>query len=279
MPGQLQMDPEKRKLIQQQLVLLLHAHKCQKRENDNPNGQDANKCTLPHCQTIREVLNHMKNCKTNKDCTVPHCSSSRQIISHWKNCNGLDCPVCLPLKQANKGNVPMQQLANSQQNQQQQQQQAGQSQNQSQISNIPQVSMQNIQVLFGNTDNPNGPGASLSALGPLPMNSQVQASNVPGTKDWHNSITSDLRNHLVHKLVQAIFPMPDPAAMLDQRMHNLVAYAKKIEGDMYEMANTRSEYYHLLAEKIFKIQNELEEKRQKRKEQQMQQSLFRCQSP
>lgn len=82
-------------MITQQLILLLHAHKCQKLRRD---------CSLPHCKTMKEVLNHMTNCEVNKDCLVAHCSSSRQIISHWKNCKRPNCSVCSPIKNHNKGN-------------------------------------------------------------------------------------------------------------------------------------------------------------------------------
>ena len=296
-------DPEKRKLIQQQLVLLLHAHKCQRRESENPNSS----CTLAHCKTMKDVLNHMTNCNLGKSCQKTHCSSSRQIINHWRNCTRNDCPVCLPLKQTDRKNPigivggpgrPGQQMppnqgqgmpnagpsniAQGDPNQAQQQQQ--QQQNQPQA-NIPQLFSPDG---AGNPNNPNaGPnslqpgnmmGVGASSGGSMPgaappgsnqfNQNQMIAVQVTGTKDWHHSVTPDLRNHLVHKLVQAIFPSPDPSAMYDKRMFNLVAYAKKVEGDMYEMANSRSEYYHLLAEKIYKIQKELEEKRQKRKEQQ-----------
>ncbi|XP_061893003.1 histone acetyltransferase p300-like isoform X2 [Entelurus aequoreus] len=318
-------DPEKRKLIQQQLVLLLHAHKCQRREQANG---EVRQCNLPHCRTMKNVLNHMTHCQAGKTCQVAHCASSRQIISHWKNCTRHDCPVCLPLK--NAGDKRNQQslvssaglgLVNSlgsgvsggqsstpnlnppnqidpsaierayaalgltyQGNQMQQQPSQANMPNQGLQG---QPGMRNLNAMGGNSIGVNGgvqaPNPQTSLLPDAMLQNSINAQSLlndgvgnlgsmptaapPSAamrKSWHEDITQDLRNHLVHKLVQAIFPTPDPAALKDRRMENLVAYARKVEGDMYESANSRAEYYHLLAEKIYKIQKELEEKRRTR---------------
>ncbi|XP_051570050.1 CREB-binding protein-like isoform X2 [Myxocyprinus asiaticus] len=315
-------DPEKRKLIQQQLVLLLHAHKCQRREQANG---EMRACALPHCRTMKNVLNHMTHCQAGKSCQVAHCASSRQIISHWKNCTRHDCPVCLPLKNAsdkrnqqpmlNSPNTGMQaplgpvgtsqpavptissgthidpssmqrayaalglpygnpsaaqtQVAGQQPTQTQQQLRTlnalgtnqmnmggnglGDQTNLHTDSSLPSSLNSNLMM---------ADGSSMGGTGNLPTAAPL---SMPGMKKpWHEHVTQDLRNHLVHKLVQAIFPTPDPAALKDRRMENLVAYARKVEGDMYESANSRDEYYHFLAEKIYKIQKELEEKRKSR---------------
>uniref|UniRef100_A0A667XVX8 histone acetyltransferase n=1 Tax=Myripristis murdjan TaxID=586833 RepID=A0A667XVX8_9TELE len=294
-------DPEKRKLIQQQLVLLLHAHKCQRREQANG---EVRQCNLPHCRTMKNVLNHMTHCQAGKSCQVAHCASSRQIISHWKNCTRHDCPVCLPLKNAGDkrnpqclggslGTVPGGQPSTPTLNPPSQidpssierayaalglTYQGNQIQAQTAQPGMPNQGLQGQPGM--RPLNPMGESglvnheavASFSLLRSL-MNDAGGVGSMPTAappsatgirKSWHEDITQDLRNHLVHKLVQAIFPTPDPAALKDRRMENLVAYARKVEGDMYESANSRAEYYHLLAEKIYKIQKELEEKRRTR---------------
>ncbi|CAH8549489.1 unnamed protein product [Heterobilharzia americana] len=82
--------------------------------------------------------------------------------------------------------------------------------------------------------------------------------------DWRKGVDISQRNHVVRRIVRFIFPFPDPAAYSDPRMRNLIEYARKVEREMYVTATDIDHYFHLLAQKCYKIHRELEEKRRSR---------------
>ncbi|KAH8323798.1 hypothetical protein KR067_001020 [Drosophila pandora] len=98
--GSRDMSDDRKRQIQQQLMLLLHAHKCNRRENLNPNREV---CNVNYCKDMKAVLVHMGTCKgtwvQKMDCTMKHCASSRQILLHYKICIKGDCFICLPFRQ------------------------------------------------------------------------------------------------------------------------------------------------------------------------------------
>uniref|UniRef100_A0A1I8BKL5 histone acetyltransferase n=1 Tax=Meloidogyne hapla TaxID=6305 RepID=A0A1I8BKL5_MELHA len=264
-------DLEKRKLIQQQLVLLLHAHKCQQREKLEP--QNRGLCKLPYCDVMKNVLEHTIRCTAGRGCKYNHCVSSRHIITHWKNCVKEDCPVCIPVKKytnlfvfAEQGLGDNEHVA----------EQGGNSMSNHSAypiqTNLEQVSQPLYQppllvalpsqetILSTLLDN-----LDLDGQQQFSSNDEMSPPEPPiHAKDWHASITPDVRNHLVEKLVKAIFPSPDPAAIHDQRIRDLVTYARKVEKDMFEQATDKENYYYMMAEKIYKIQKELQEKKNRR---------------
>lgn len=66
---------QQRRQVIHHLALLLHAHKCLQREQQaNCNGENhvtstQYSCTLPHCASMRTVLQHMTKCSDFKTCT------------------------------------------------------------------------------------------------------------------------------------------------------------------------------------------------------------------
>ena len=61
--------------------------------------------------------------------------------------------------------------------------------------------------------------------------------------------------------VEAIYPVDNPMVLQDKRVQSLIKYAVKVEKAIFEAATSRGEYYQLLAEKIYRIRKELQERR------------------
>ncbi|CAF3835650.1 unnamed protein product [Rotaria magnacalcarata] len=226
-------EVQRKQFIQKQLVLLLHAHKCQQREKQTINGETPrpSTCTLPHCSTMKNVLQHMTKCNDHKTCTVAHCVTSRQIILHWKQCINSQCPICQPLKTPST-------LAK--------------------LNQAPTNNNNNANVTPSNNNNNNNNNNSATTVS-LPIN-----------KEWQRRVTQEMRNHLVQKIITALIPITDTGAMRDKRIINLANYARRVESETFEIATNQEEYFHKLAEKIYKIQKELEERREKKRVQDMQ---------
>lgn len=88
----------------------------------------------------------------------------------------------------------------------------------------------------------------------------MKITNNATAKDWHKSISSDTRNRFIDKLVQTLFPSSDSMVMPHRQMP-MIVFVKKFEGDAFEKADSKSEYYHLMAKEAVKIKKELEETR------------------
>jgi len=76
--------PDNRKIVQQQLGLLMHAHKCDgKKPNRKQNSffqEESKDCALPECKDTKELLKHLPGCVAGTDCPVPKCFMAKQII-------------------------------------------------------------------------------------------------------------------------------------------------------------------------------------------------------
>ena len=208
--------------IIQHLALLLHAHKCLQRErqlnsNDNTDfdlsqttheSTSHHLCSIPHCSTMKSVLQHMTKCNDFKTCSFAYCVQSRHIILHWKSCTKPTCSLCGSLK---------------------------------------------------------NPSSSFRTQIPPPPN-----------RDWQQQIHQDHRNHLVKKIVSSIVQtiQHDNHTLSNERLEAITSYAQRTEIETYNTATSHEDYFQRLAERIYRIQKDYDEKQHLKKQQQQQQQML-----
>lgn len=252
--GQNQLHAEqRRRAIQQQLLLLIHAHKCQMPSAQaNQPLQPPNVCKVLHCGTMKNVLQHMARCKDGKECAFPHCGSSRQIIAHYSNCKYQQCPICAPLRRQQTAPPPPSGALGVTQ--------APQISHQPTMQPLSQAQPTGSMVMAGGDASVIGGimmegMPSLGGLGTMPV-ADIPGVNVgvqPGTgASWRQTLNLQHRTKLVQKLVEALSDCISPEEQ-QRRGEGIRELARKIEETVYRSATKQEDYYHLLAEKIYKL--------------------------
>ena len=163
-------ESEKMKNLRQHLLILLHAHKCQSKLRSGL----LDECKVPFCATMRGVLEHMKSCRVSGQwqCPVPHCTTSYKILGHWKSCKKQSCHVCTPFKQPNMARTETM---------------------------SPSASPGAIPHLQQHQETP---VLQQELLGKASSHfSQTNSFEKGQDQAWRNSISSELRSHLVDKML------------------------------------------------------------------------------
>jgi hypothetical protein len=111
---------------------------------------------------------------------------------------------------------------------------------------------------FGDNQPHQQPVATAATSGAGIFQQQPQQPKV--SKPWHGNINTEMRGHLIQKMLQTIYPPQDASIYNDPLLANLVNYAVRTECGMYEQADDQEQYFYLLAERIYKIQKGFDDK-------------------
>jgi hypothetical protein len=88
-------------------------------------------------------------------------------------------------------------------------------------------------------------------------------------KEWQQQLQPDHRNHLVKKIVAALLNtvQQDGRSLPPDRLSAVTSYAQQTEAETFNTAISHEDYFHRLAERIYKIQKDYEEKQMSKKQQ------------
>src|ERR1700753_3822909 len=88
-------------------------------------------------------------------------------------------------------------------------------------------------------------------------------------KEWQQQLQPDQRNHLVKKIVAALLNtvQQDGRSLPPDRLAAVTSYAQQTEVETFNTAISHEDYFHRLAERIYRIQKDYEEKQMLKKQQ------------